>query len=307
MIKKIIYTTLAILAASFIVFLYVDHSHSSRYRTAQGGVYLSRMLQNSKRCSNYNQQGLENARFSASRTPSLSHMMQLRDRYDRNFLVVSGRHQPDYFINHTPLNSYCLDIRDGKLIDVFEKKSKPAKRSLCFLRRILNNLSSESSDISSEKLQPIDALLQRRGIPYAAPLPHSWLQDWSYVPALISLFEAAKASDTYIHFYCKNGKGRSTTLVVLYDIYLNPTVPLHDIIERHYCMGGEDLQNVKPWSKGTWTATALENRYRLVKAFYDYMNVGYGQQSWGGWLEMQAAEDYENLSITTQDVGRHRI
>ena len=44
--------------------------------------------------------------------------------------------------------------------------------------------------------------------------------------------------DSYLHFYCKAGVGRTTTFMILYDIMKNyNTVPLNDIIIRQVKLG----------------------------------------------------------------------
>jgi hypothetical protein len=94
-------------------------------------------------------------------------------------------------------------------------------------------------------------------------------------------------SDTWIHFHCKAGKGRTTTFMTLYDMMLNAhDVSLEDIIARQWVIGGVDL---------TSTDKAEDHRQRgaikllrLIRDFYSYcQQVPAFHLSWSEWLAQQ--------------------
>ncbi len=96
--------------------------------------------------------------------------------------------------------------------------------------------------------------------------------------------------NAWLHFHCATGRGRSTTFMILYDIYRSAKkVPLEDIILRQHLLGGENVLDVALRPKGTWTKDSLLKRKALVERFYAYMTdpQGYGHQNWIDWVQHQ--------------------
>lgn len=75
--------------------------------------------------------------------------------------------------------------------------------------------------------------------------------------------------NTWLHFHCKMGQGRTTTFMVLYDIMKNGAkTHLDTIIKRQYKLGGANLYNLHDASKPKhqWAVDRLE----FIKQFYRY-------------------------------------
>lgn len=73
---------------------------------------------------------------------------------------------------------------------------------------------------------------------------------------------------TGFYFHCRNGKGRTTTFMALYDMMHNAkTVSFKDIIKRQFYLGGVDLFNVK--KSGYERALNLQ-RIKFLRQFYEY-------------------------------------
>ncbi len=64
-------------------------------------------------------------------------------------------------------------------------------------------------------------------------------------------------------------------------------VPLQDIVERQYRMGGVNLFDLTIWPKSPYTVETLTNRKMMIVNFYNYVNAsdGYGYSSWSEWTK----------------------
>jgi hypothetical protein len=120
-----------------------------------------------------------------------------------------------------------------------------------------------------------------------------WLGNLRFIENLIAFFESLPP-DAHLYVHCAHGRGRTTTLLVLYDIFKNgKKVPLKDITNRHFCLGREDVMNTELWKTGNWTQEALDARRNLIERFYAYRvdPKGYGHQSWTQWNHAHGFND----------------
>lgn|GEM_PF-1651659 len=75
---------------------------------------------------------------------------------------------------------------------------------------------------------------------------------------------------TWLHFHCREGKGRTTSFMAMYDMMRNAgDVSLHDIIERQRQLGGYDLFSTSRY-KGSYKLPLAEWRKELLSGFYQY-------------------------------------
>jgi protein-tyrosine phosphatase len=96
--------------------------------------------------------------------------------------------------------------------------------------------------------------------------------------------------DSWAHFHCEAGLGRTTTFMVLYDMLRNATrVSLQGIVRRQKILssGYDVLQSAEP---GNWKAPYAADRAAFVRVFYDYAraNPNGRPQLWSEWLKAGA-------------------
>ena len=73
------------------------------------------------------------------------------------------------------------------------------------------------------------------------------------------------AQNSWIHFHCSHGKGRTSMLLAMLDIMKNaPHVKLKDIFRRQYLLKSIDLTDMTRWLKGGYTSEMLENRKKFI-------------------------------------------
>lgn len=90
----------------------------------------------------------------------------------------------------------------------------------------------------------------------------------------------------WIHFHCHYGKGRTSMMLVMYDILRNaPHVSLEDIIKRQHLLGSENLLATMVWRKGSYTKEQLKERKDFITRFYHFIcqRKAGGIQRWSEW------------------------
>lgn len=75
--------------------------------------------------------------------------------------------------------------------------------------------------------------------------------------------------NTWLHFHCAAGIGRTTTFLAMYDMMRNAkSVSLDDIVQRQYLIGVINILESLP--KSDWKYPEGEARTEFLKRFYDY-------------------------------------
>ena len=94
-------------------------------------------------------------------------------------------------------------------------------------------------------------------------------------------------SDTWLHFHCQAGKGRTTMYLVFYDFLRNPDVAEKDIIYRHYKQGGNFMyyQGDDP-DESAYKVELSKEKAEMIPLVYKYIqeNLATGfKVSWSQW------------------------
>jgi protein-tyrosine phosphatase len=100
----------------------------------------------------------------------------------------------------------------------------------------------------------------------------------------------ALPKNSWAHFHCEAGRGRTTTFMVLYDMLRNANrVALQDIAGRQKLLG-YNYDVLRPAQSGDWKAPYTDDRIAFVRAFYRYAqaNPGGRPQLWSEWLNAAA-------------------
>ncbi len=90
--------------------------------------------------------------------------------------------------------------------------------------------------------------------------------------------------NTWLHFHCNTGLGRTTMVLVMYDMMMNADKSsLTDIILRHTRNGGSNAMALP--AKTFWKYPFLKGRLDFLKEFYVYCQENHPsyQESWTSW------------------------
>lgn len=111
------------------------------------------------------------------------------------------------------------------------------------------------------------------------------------IDEIVEIFETLP-DNAWIHFHCHHGKGRTSLMLVMFDMMKNaPTVSLNDIVKRHHLLGSENLLDTTVWARGSYTKEQLEQRRDFVTQFYDFIcqRKAGGLQLWSEWKGQRRA------------------
>lgn len=100
-------------------------------------------------------------------------------------------------------------------------------------------------------------------------------------------FVANLPENSWLHFHCHAGHGRTTTFLVMYDIMKNPDVSLEDICRRQYLLGGSNLL-LEP-TGDDWHARMNRDRAKKIRLFYEFVQGTRTEQiglPWSDWLKV---------------------
>lgn len=107
-------------------------------------------------------------------------------------------------------------------------------------------------------------------------------------------FDNSLPKDTWLHFHCRGGDGRTTTFLAMHDIIHNyPQVSLSDILTRQYLLDGVDLHMPSSTGKGTKSFKypfAVE-RAQFIENFATYVQLNQPNGfnvTWSAWITAQA-------------------
>lgn len=93
-------------------------------------------------------------------------------------------------------------------------------------------------------------------------------------------------NNTWLHFHCRGGVGRTTTFMAMYDMMKNAkTVSFNDIMKRQQLIGGANLLGGQDAS----SSTDANTRSKFLKNFYNYCHEntdGY-KTNWTNWIKTQ--------------------
>lgn len=258
---------------------------------------ISSSRKSNDRCQKVNFQGFQDLRAHGSGLINFKDFKK-NFKYDPKKLYVINLLEGDiYYYKERCLWWYGLKYTQPNLGEILDEKPN-RKFGKIFVRLIYG--SPPVDDLSN--LQTERELFTQMGAHYFMPLKNDpdWLGNQSYIDDLVAFFNQLP-EDAHLYIHCMNGRGRTTTFLVLYDIFKNgKKMPLSEIVNRHYCIGREDLFNTTVWRQGNWTREGLEARKALIENFYAFMTSpdGYPQKTWAQWCAKKG--------ITTQQIKNHR-
>lgn len=95
----------------------------------------------------------------------------------------------------------------------------------------------------------------------------------------------------WIYFHCRAGEARTSTFMIMYDIYRNAKqVSLSDIFVRQTLLGGKNFSQL-PEQDSPKFKLAVE-RLQFIKRFYEYAhnNTDNYATSWSDWVKLHSVQ-----------------
>lgn len=299
--KTIVSISLFLLILTIAFFLGVHFESKSLNFGSTNDPFLNKRLKNDC-CRNVNKEGL--SELNAYGSGLVKYYGNFKNYYKDNIQSVNGKlyivsllPNDIYYYNDRCLRWYGVGYFNSNLGDpiIHREIMKSAYKKL--IRLVYGN--PPTYDLS--QLRTEQEITKELGIEYLMPLKGSgeWLNNDQFIEDTIRFFESLP-NNSHLYVHCAHGRGRTTSYLVLYDIFKNAKkIPLKDIADRHYCLGREDVLNTDVWVKGTWTQEALDARKDLMVRFYDFMTdtKGYGHQSWTQWNIENGAKNNPQIAV----------
>ena len=163
---------------------------------------------------------------------------------------------------------------------------KPAKLKHVIRRFLLTG----STDIHPELVISEEEEAKKYNLDYEkVNIGSTFISSDKYIDNILDFYDSIP-KNTWLHFHCSHGKGRTSLMLVMLDTMKNaPQVSLNDIVNRQHLLGSEDLFNTEVWENGTYTKEQLENRKEFVEKFYRFIcqRKAGGLQKWSDWHQTQ--------------------
>lgn len=236
-----------------------------------------------------NQEGLDELRASGSSQFSekvLADIETLILKETNEFVIIDLREESHGFINGQSVSwsDKANEANRGKTLSEIELDEYERLEEAVAHKKIevLNGGKFEIIDVYTALTER--ELVEERGMGYIRlPVTDHDSPSDEIIEQFVDVIGAIP-SDSWVHFHCRGGKGRTTTFLVFYDIIRNAQkVSLEDIIARQYALGGSDLKAMK--KDGDAKARQAEERLALIQKFYNYCRANPNFEiSWSEYL-----------------------
>ena len=244
--------------------------------------------------------GLENLNISASGQFSLS-SIQILKKYSSLIWIVDLRRESHGFVNEIPISWYFEKNKSNENLSCQEVEVKEKEKLLALAQekniQLQEILKKQSGHIQKTRLHSLivkkvvseKELTSTLGWQYLRlPVLDHHAPDEEVIETFI-VFVKQLPSNSWVHFHCRAGRGRSTLFMVLYDILKTASsLSLDDIVARHHALGGSNLLNLPLSSEKAWKKEAFSARHQFLENFYRYATAANGYQNGRSWKEWQA-------------------
>ena len=242
--------------------------------------------------------GLDSLRISASAQPSeralkMIHEKILEREPDAKIFVVDLRQESHGFVNSAPVSLWTKynAANAGKTSDEVERDELKLVKNLRGVETTFEPLgNADKKRLKSVTMVPHFVKTERElceslGVDYkrfaAADMqfPAPEIVD-EFIPFIATLPE-----NSWLHFHCQAGHGRTTTFMVMYDIMKNPNLSLEEICRRQYLLGGSNLL-LEPEGNDFY-AKAARDRAKKIRLFYEFVQGTRAEKiglQWSEWL-----------------------
>lgn len=299
--RSLILSVLGVVALTMLIigirFVLINRDVTENYGTLNGPISPKRS--GNQQCRKMNREGLDSLHVHGSGMINYNDFMpDYKGDMSKVYVINLRPEETLYYYKNRCLLWYGLGYTEKNLGKTLGRRINYRIKKY-FIRLVYGHPPIDDPS----KLQTEKSIVRGLGAHYYSPLVNNinWVSDLSYMDGLIIFFKNLP-DDAILYIHCLHGKGRTTTFQVLYDIFKNhKKVPLIDIINRHYCLGREDLFDTTIWETSFWTQEGLDARKKLAEQFYAYMTdpKGYSSQTWSQW--------HQDKNVDKTPIQIHRL
>ena len=143
--------------------------------------------------------------------------------------------------------------------------------------------------ISVQSVMTEKELAESEGFEYIR-LPirdHSW-PSAEIIDSFVSFVKNIDPDQAWLHFHCMGGRGRTGVMMMLYDMMMNPDVPMLDIAVRQAMLGSGYALYTE--DSDSYKVPLYEEKARMTPLFYEYVQQNHENNydvPWSVWLAEQ--------------------
>ena len=255
--------------------------------------------QNSVRGNEPTRQGLEKIHASASAQPSVVALTELHEKIsaldpDAKIFMIDLRQESHGFANSLPVSFYNKHnaANAGKNTSEVLKDEAERLKNLRGVETTFTPLgNSDTKRLKAITIIPRVVETERDAAEKAGfEYKRFAAADMQFpAPEIVDdfiTFVATLPENSWLHFHCHAGHGRTTTFLVMYDIMKNPGLSLEEICKRQYLLGGTNLL-LEP-EGDDWGAKKARDRVEKIRLFYEFVQGTRAEKiglPWSEWLK----------------------
>ena len=212
--------------------------------------------------------------------------------------IVDLRRESHGFVDGLPVSWYFIQNKSnvGLSLDEILIKEEELLSNLCLKPSLVIEKISQKGEgkiiqsipvkITPSMIESEQSLTQRLNLNYIRfPISDHHRPDDSEVDRFVE-FIKNRPQNTWLHFHCRGGKGRSTTLMVMVDILENARVQsLNEILSHQKMIGAMDVFKISDDPEDAWKKELQKERKAFIQLFYEYVSSQSNiELSWSQWL-----------------------
>lgn len=241
------------------------------------------------------------AMFSANQLDNL--IAEIRTVHQGPIVIMDLRQESHGYVNGIAVSSYT----DRNWINVGKSVAQVEKEEKAWLRDSLKgpiDISALDDDkkVSETLKASVETALTEKELVTSREIGYFRLQATDHasftdeqVDEFVKFYKKELPKDAWLHFHCFAGEGRTTQLMVMYDILRNgKNVSLEDIVKRQYLIGGNDAMKVTASKeKDAYKVPLYKEKAQMLKDFYQYVTTSPDDLpvSFSKWKKAQKADD----------------
>lgn len=211
--------------------------------------------------------------------------------------VVDLRQESHGFINGLPVswankkNDANIGLTKAEVLEDENNKLKSIK-----LNSPISFYNDPNKTIIPTKVENEEQLVKHNSLSYVRiPVTDTKLPTDDMVDYFVDVVNS-NPKDTWYHFHCKQGIGRTTTFMIMYDMMKNAKeVSADDIIKRQLLLAGFDENQMKSFYN--------DKRSTFLQSFYKYSkeNRNDFKIKWSDWKKSLNTRSNSSLSIASSN------